>query len=122
VIGTATELTIAPIPIVVGVTGHCDIHPEAIPDVKAAVERMLVVLRDRFKDALHIMTGLADGADKIVACTAGNLGIKTSPYCLLRMTIIKLLSPIRRNSLAAGCGQASHGIAASQICQRNWFQ
>jgi hypothetical protein len=52
-----------PYPIIVGVTGHRDIAPAGIPAVRSAVRAVLDELRGVFRDALHVMTALADGAD-----------------------------------------------------------
>ncbi len=50
-------------PIILGVTGHLDIHPAALSKVQNSVETLLVKWKKAFGPALHLMTGLADGAD-----------------------------------------------------------
>ena len=56
-----------PYPIIVGVTGHRDIVPSGTPAVRSAVRRVLDELRRVFREALYVMTALADGADQLVA-------------------------------------------------------
>ena len=62
-----------PYPIIVGVTGHRDIGPEAEPAIRDAVRGVLTGLHAQFGDALHVMTALADGADQLVANAAEKL-------------------------------------------------
>lgn len=64
------------IPLLVGVVGHRDLLPEELPEVRAAVERLLRALRDA-EPALPIklLTSQADGADLLVAEIAQELGI-----------------------------------------------
>lgn len=66
-VAAADQPAVAPYPIVVGVTGHRDIAPAAVPAVRTAVRNMLDDLRQEFGSALCILTGLADGADQLVA-------------------------------------------------------
>ena len=69
----------APRPLVVGVTGHRDLVPEEMPGIEAAVRELLADLARRFPDRpLQIMSPLAEGADRIVALVAEDLGIELS--------------------------------------------
>lgn len=63
------------LPIIVGVSGHRDIHPEAIPAVRARVRDLLSVLSGLYHDNLCVLSALAEGADQMVASTALELGI-----------------------------------------------
>ena len=64
-------------PLVVGVTGHRDLVPEEVPGIEAAVRKLLRDLARRFPDRrLRIMSPLAEGADRIVALLAEELGIE----------------------------------------------
>ena len=63
------------VPIVVGVTGHCNIDPAARAQVEASVEKILKHLNMLSSGVLQVMTGLADGADLLVADIADRLGI-----------------------------------------------
>lgn len=62
-------------PIIIGVTGHRDIAPEASADVLKSVRIVLKDWKVRFGSALHVMTALAEGADQLVADAARSLDI-----------------------------------------------
>lgn len=64
-----------PFPVIVGVTGHCDIHPAAIETVSRNVDEILCELHREFGASLYVMTGLADGADQMVDRLAASRGI-----------------------------------------------
>jgi hypothetical protein len=64
-------------PLVVGVTGHRDLVPDELPGIEAAVRELLEALAQRFSDRrLQVMSPLAEGADRIVALVAEELGIE----------------------------------------------
>jgi hypothetical protein len=64
-------------PLIVGVTGHRDLVPEEIPGIEAAVRELLEDLVDRFpRRKLQVMSPLAEGADRIAALVAEDLGIE----------------------------------------------
>jgi hypothetical protein len=64
-------------PLVVGVTGHRDLVPDEVPRIEAAVRELLEDLAKRFPDRpLQVMSPLAEGADRIVALVAEDLGIE----------------------------------------------
>jgi hypothetical protein len=63
------------LPIIIGVTGHRDIAPEACADVRHSVRALLKDWKRRFRDALQVMTALAEGADQLVADEASALKI-----------------------------------------------
>lgn len=63
-------------PLVVGVTGHRDLVPNEIPGIEAAVCELLEDLPKRFPDKrIQVMSALAEGADRLVALVAEELGI-----------------------------------------------
>jgi hypothetical protein len=64
-----------PLPVVVGVSGHCNIHPESLEAIRRKVAEVLARLKCEFGDSLYVMTGLADGADQLVHREAKLLGI-----------------------------------------------
>ena len=67
----------AALPLVVGVTGHRDLVPDEVPGIEAAVRNLFADLAARFPDRpLQIMSPLAEGADRIVALAAEDLGIE----------------------------------------------
>lgn len=58
--------TTVPLPVVIGVSGHRDIDPKSLDQVRTRVAEVLAHFKCRFGDSLYIMTGLADGADQLV--------------------------------------------------------
>jgi hypothetical protein len=84
--GTATRADVGPatvtglpesvVPLVVGVTGHRDLLPDELPDLRRHVRQFLVDLQGRHPDLpLVVMSPLAEGADRLVAEEARALGI-----------------------------------------------
>jgi hypothetical protein len=62
-------------PFVVGVSGHRDLHPEALDHLRDAVATVLRQLKEHLTDSeLRIMAGMAAGADLLAAQTALELG------------------------------------------------
>jgi hypothetical protein len=62
-------------PFVVGVSGHRDLRPDALPQLRAAVAAILRQLKEHLPDSeLRIMAGMAEGADLLVAQVALELG------------------------------------------------
>jgi len=60
----------------IGVTGHRDIHPENIEFAKQQTKIFLIGLRDLMPNTeISVMSGMADGADRIFAVTALELGM-----------------------------------------------
>jgi hypothetical protein len=63
------------VPLIVGVTGHRDLVPDEAPAIRALVRSFLVQLRERFPDRpLQLLSPLAEGADRLVADVALELG------------------------------------------------
>ena len=64
------------IPIMIGVTGHRNLHPDQIPEIKKKVQEQLKSLAASYKHSPVIMiNSLAEGADQLCAETAIELGI-----------------------------------------------
>jgi hypothetical protein len=62
-------------PFVVGVSGHRDLHPDALHHLRDAVAAILRQLKGHLPDSeLRIMAGMAAGADLLAAQTALELG------------------------------------------------
>jgi hypothetical protein len=62
-------------PFVVGISGHRDLHPGALPQLRVAVAAILRQLAERLPDSeLRITSGMAAGADLLVVQTALELG------------------------------------------------
>ena len=79
-------------PIIIGVTGHRDIAPEASAAVLKSVQDLLEDWKGRFGAALHVMSALAEGADQLVADAARVLNIPIiavlpMPKASYRMTL-----------------------------------
>lgn len=64
-------------PLVVGVTGHRDLVPDEVPGIETAVRELLEDLPERFPDRrIQVMSPLAEGADRLVALVAEELGVE----------------------------------------------
>lgn len=64
-------------PLVVGVSGHRDLVAKELTGIEASVRELLENLAQRFPDRrLQVMSPLAEGADRIVALVAEDLGIE----------------------------------------------
>ena len=60
----------------IGLTGHRDIHPEAVSDIRAALRNELEALRERFAALpVELVTGLAQGADALATEVAIEIGL-----------------------------------------------
>ena len=60
----------------IGITGHRDIHPDAVADVREALRKELEALRVRFVTLpVELVTGLAEGADTLAAEIALEIGV-----------------------------------------------
>ncbi|MGD9258740.1 MAG: hypothetical protein PVG29_13055, partial [Gammaproteobacteria bacterium] len=63
-------------PLVIGVTGHRDLVASEIPELEKRVRGFLITMQGRFGHLpLQIMTPLSEGADRLVARVARELGI-----------------------------------------------
>ena len=66
-----------PIPLFVGVTGHRNIPPDAVADLKSAARRVLTsLMRMNRHTRLIVLSPLSEGADRIVAQSALDLGLE----------------------------------------------
>jgi hypothetical protein len=64
------------IPFLIGVVGHRDLLPAEMPQIRAAIERLLRRLKDTFPDTRPtLLTSMADGADLLAAEVASDLGM-----------------------------------------------
>jgi hypothetical protein len=64
------------VPLVVAVTGHRDLVPAEVPRIRERVREFLSQLRDNYADrGVAVMSSLAEGADRLVADAALELGI-----------------------------------------------
>ncbi|HJY40871.1 MAG TPA: hypothetical protein VJ303_06540 [Steroidobacteraceae bacterium] len=87
-------------PLVIGVTGHRDPHPAEVPQLSRQVETFLADLKGRLPDTeLRIMTGMAQGADLLVARAAVKVGCKVD--AVLPMPLEKYVADFDAESGAA---------------------
>jgi len=64
------------VPLIVAVTGHRDLVPAEIPGIRERVQEFLTNLRTEYPDrGVTVMSALAEGADRLVAEEALQLGI-----------------------------------------------
>jgi len=60
-----------PPPLVIGVTGHRDLAPEAIPHIQESLDALFACLRRQYPHTpLRLLSPLAEGADRLVAKVA----------------------------------------------------
>jgi hypothetical protein len=64
-----------PAPYVIAVTGHRDLRPGDVPQLRAAVREVLTDLRGRTQQRLLLLSGLAEGADQLAAEVALDEGV-----------------------------------------------
>jgi hypothetical protein len=87
-------------PLVIGVSGHRDLRPEGVPQMKRRIEEFLADLKRRLPDTqLRIMTGMAQGADLLVARTAVDAGLKVD--AVLPMPLERYVQDFEADSAAA---------------------
>ena len=64
------------VPLVVAVTGHRDLLPAELPAIRGRVRALILELRDAYPDrAITLMSALAEGADRLAAEEALDIGI-----------------------------------------------
>lgn len=86
-------------PFVVGISGHRDLHPAALQQLRAAVAGILKQLAQGLPDSeLRIMSGMAAGADLLVVQTALELGFRVD--ALLPMPLADFAADFDPESLA----------------------
>ena len=67
------------LPLVIGVTGHRDLKPDEIPEIRARVRDLFVDLQERYPQRkLRLLSPIAEGADRLVANVAVELGLELS--------------------------------------------
>lgn len=68
---TMTSQPVEKIPLVIGITGHRNLHPEEIELLQNQVRQLFQFLRQRYPDTpLLLLSPLAEGADRLVAKVA----------------------------------------------------
>jgi len=64
-------------PLVIGVTGHRDLRADEIPGIRARVRELFVDLQERYPTRkLRLLSPLAEGADRLAANVATELGME----------------------------------------------
>lgn len=116
-----------PIPLIVGVTGHRDIPPSAVPAVETIIKRVLAELRQTSSgDPCVVLTQLAIGADQLVARVALVNGWQVVPVLPMPLRFYQSdFSEIDRagfDRLLADCSKAielplSRDVSAEQVAQ-----
>jgi len=68
------------VPLIIGISGHIDVSPEDEGVVKQRIQALLDSYRKRYiHTEIVLMTGLAEGSDRIAAKAALELGIHVAP-------------------------------------------
>ena len=87
-------------PLVIGVSGHRDPHPQCLPQLGREIDAFLANLKRRLPDTeLRIMTGMAQGADLLVARAASKAGCKVD--AVLPMALERYVEDFDAESAAA---------------------
>jgi hypothetical protein len=74
---SASGVPVTPVPLVVAVTGHRDLVESELPSIRERVRAFMADLEQRYPDLpVVVMSGLAAGADSLVAEEALALGLK----------------------------------------------
>jgi hypothetical protein len=96
----ASSSTIANSPFMVGVSGHRDLDAEQLPELRAAVAAFVRELKESLPDTdLHLIVGMAAGADLLVAETAVELGVEVE--AVLPMPLTHYASDFDAHTLAS---------------------
>jgi hypothetical protein len=67
------------LPLIIGVTGHRDLKPDEVPEIQARVRDLFTDLQERYPNRkLRLLSPLAEGADRLVANVAVELGLEFS--------------------------------------------
>jgi len=86
-------------PFIVGVSGHRDLDDSDLPRLRAAVGAFFHALRAELPDTeLRLLTGVAEGADLLVAETARSLGVRVE--AVLPMPLARYAADFDGDSLA----------------------
>jgi hypothetical protein len=87
-------------PLVIGVSGHRNLHPECEPQVRRQIDAFLDELKRRMPDTeLRIMVGMAQGADLLVARAALAAGLQVD--AILPMPLDRYVEDFDSDSSAA---------------------
>ena len=87
-------------PLVIGVSGHRDLYPAALEQLSRHVDEFLADLKRRVPDTeLRIMTGMAQGADLLVARAAAQAGCKVD--AVLPMPLEQYIEDFKGESAAS---------------------
>ena len=66
-------------PFIIGVTGHRDLHPDDLVQLRGAVTEFVQLIKAAFPDSeLQFAIGMAEGADLLVAQTVLDLGMRVN--------------------------------------------
>ena len=94
------------IPFVIGVTGHRDLRPDDVPALETAVRRVFDELRDSMKSTpLMLLSGLAEGADQLVARVALSCGVQLG-------AVLPMPAPLYRSTLDEPAREPFDALAA----------
>jgi hypothetical protein len=69
-------VSFGPLPLIIGITGHRNLRPEDVPSLETQVRNEFSTLRSRYPyTPLVLLSPLAEGADRLVARVALQLGV-----------------------------------------------
>jgi hypothetical protein len=74
---SGTDSTPFQIPLLVGITGHRDLVPAQLADIRLALTTLFTALRHAYPDVgIELLSSMADGADLLAADVARELDLK----------------------------------------------
>jgi hypothetical protein len=84
----------SPAPYVIAVTGHRDLRPQDLAALREEVRKILVGIRARVDGRpLLVLSGLAEGADQLVAEVALELGVSLAAILPMPLDIYRVQMP-----------------------------
>jgi hypothetical protein len=84
----------SPAPYVIAVTGHRDLRPQDVAALREEVRKVLVEIRIRMGSTpLLLLSGLAEGADQLVAEVALELGVPVGAVIPMPLDIYRVQMP-----------------------------
>ncbi|MBD3628600.1 hypothetical protein [Cyclobacterium sp.] len=84
----------------IAVTGHRDLRPEDLPEIKVKVkEKLIQITRDKDLGTFRLLSGMAEGADQLVVEIAREIGIPSTAILTVQNQTMELPKGMDRHIL-----------------------
>ncbi|NHE57852.1 NAD-binding protein [Cyclobacterium plantarum] len=84
----------------IAVTGHRDLRPEDLPEIKVKVkEKLIQITRDKDLGTFRLLSGMAEGADQLVVEIAREIGIPSTAVLTAQNQTMELPKGLDRHIL-----------------------